>query len=784
MALIVGESIQGRWRASFAWSTDRGGPGLAVRRFRRRFSLEQVPGSFLVYVSADSRYRLWVNGQPVGLGPLKGTLEHYHYECYDLSQNLRAGENVIAAEVRWFGQHTPTSEVHSCRPGFLLQGPEDAAIDTPGGWRVYVDRSVQPDTTAYISNAHNFLGHWERVDGQSYPVGWTENEYADVDWEPVVHVGSADFPGFWGESHPHQVLYPRDVPALIEEPCRFQRTWDHGTVVEHLFGVNPAGWCLAAGAGGEIVLDVGHLTTGYPEFEFEGGVGRTVEIIYGECLTRIDDRRGYPAPRKEVRDDWGFGDVHGYRDTVHLPGGGFRYEPFHWRTFWYVKVVVSAGTEPFTLRDARYRFTTFPQELRAGFDAALPETSKMWEIGWRTLQLCAHETYEDCPYYEQLNYVADSRLQALCSLVLAGQTELPRRTIRLYRDSVRPDGLTHSRVPSTVPQILPYFSLIWILMVEDYWRWVGPSDRGFVRSTLNVVDSVLWFYRERLREDGFVGTIPPWSMVDRAEGWERGEPPAVAAGASTYLTSLYICGLDAAVRLHRQAGDLRDAERWWPLADQLRLAVREGAWNASEGLFLEGPGRTGDQFSQHSQALAILADVATEEQTARILERLTTDARLHRMKFMQSFYLARALEKAGGYAAFGTHVLDLWREALSKNVSTWPEYPDPTRSDCHAWSSWISADFVTCVLGIQPLQPGFEELLIAPHIEVCDFARGSAPTPAGQVHVDWRKDLDAGVVWLEATVPEGMSTLVRLPGLEPVRYPSGGSISLQAEIGG
>jgi hypothetical protein len=415
-------------------------------------------------------------------------------------------------------------------------------------------------------------------------------------------------------------------------------------------------------------------------------------------------------------------------------------------------------------------------------DAGLTDADRMWTIGWRTLQLCAHETYEDCPYYEQLNYVADSRLQALCSMVLAGETALPRRTIRLYRDSIRPDGLVCSRVPSTVPQILPYFSLIWILMVEDYWRWVGPRDRAFVRSTLNVVDSVLWFYRERLRDDEFVGPIPPWSMVDRALGWKGGEPPAVAAGASTYLTSLYVCGLDAAVRLHRQAGEPRDADRWASLADRLRVAVREGAWNESKGLFLEGPGREEDRLSQHSQALAILADVATQEQAARVLERLTSDPSLLRMKFMQSFYLARALEKAGGYGAFGSHVLELWRAAMAKNVSTWPEYPDPTRSDCHAWSSWISADFVTCVLGVQPLKPGFEEILIAPHTEVCDDARGSAPTAVGPVRVSWRRDRAAGVIRLEGRVPEGARAVVKLPGLEPVRYAEGGAFSLVSGI--
>jgi alpha-L-rhamnosidase len=148
------------------------------------------------------------------------------------------------------------------------------------------------------------------------------------------------------------------------------------------------------------------------------------------------------------------------------------------------------------------------------------------------------------------------------------------------------------------------------------------------------------------------------------------------------------------------------------------------------------------------------------------------------MKFMQSYYLARALEKAGGYAAFGTHVLALWREALAKHLSTWPEYPDPTRSDCHAWGSWIAADLITCVLGIQPLRPGFAEIRIAPHTEVGSHARGCAPTPFGNVTVEWHKDRDTGQTRLEATVPEGVPVTVEIPGLEPVRYPEGGAIAL------
>ena len=774
MSLILNHPVTGRWHAAYAWSDERGGLGLTTRYFRRTFAVDDVPTHFIVHVSADSRYRLWVNGIPVGRGPLKGTLEHYFYETYDLSPYLQPGNNLIAAEVRWFGKHAPTSEIHSYRAGFLFQGPAGASLDTPPDWKVWVDHALTPDTTAYIANASNFLGHMERLDGRAYPHGWRALAYDDTAWGSAIYADVADVDDTWGTFHPRQTLVPREIPALLEEPRRFTGMRYHKQEIAHHFGTSPSGWTWEAGQGGEFVLDAGALTTGYPELHFTGGAGRKVSIIYSECAVKIAPGN-YPLNIKAVRDDFDFGDACGYQDTLILPGDEFAYEPFHWRTFWYIKIKVAPGDTPMTIKDVRYRFTTYPQTLKATFASAIPNTPQLWDISWRTLQLCAHETYEDCPYFEQLNYLADTRLQALCSLALTGATTFPKRALRLYRDSVNPNGLVESRVPAVSRQLKPYFALIWTLMLDDYWQYTG--DRAFVRQSLNVMDSILSFWREYVTANGFVGKLPFWHMVDRADGWHHGTPPAVAEGESTYMTSLFAYALDTAVTLHTAAGEPLDAARWRPLADKLRHAVRTQAWSEREGLFLEGPGRLQDTLSQHSQCVAILANVPTPAQTRRILERLTSDARLHRMKFMQSFYLARALEKADGYRAFAPHVLSLWRDAMHKHVTTWPEYPDPTRSDCHAWSSWLAADFITSILGVRPGAPGFTEIHIAPQTAACDWAHGSAPTPHGPVHVDWRKN-EAGNITFTATTPAGVPTVVALFGQAPQRFEDGGKITL------
>ncbi|MBE7465233.1 MAG: alpha-L-rhamnosidase N-terminal domain-containing protein [Planctomycetes bacterium] len=775
MALVLNRPVEGRWRGKFVWSATRGGPRLEVRRFRTRLELSTPPREFLVHVSADSRYRLWVNGTPVGRGPLKGTLEHYFYETYDLAPYLQAGANVLAAEVQWFGLDAPNSEVHSGYAGFLFQGPEGAGVDTPGAWKIQVDEALSADRTSYIANAQGFLGFCEHLDGAKVPQGWREASFDDSGWEAPVVLLEADWPPNWGEFAPLWNLQPREIPALPEAPKRFVRAFQ-GTAAAGLpFGPQPHGWTIPAGQRAELTLDAGGLTTGFPELRFSGGRGAKVTIVYAEAVGQwsTQGKRGRWY-LKQVRDDLASGEVDGYRDTVLLPGGAFVYEPFHWRTFWFVKLIVEAGPEAVTVADCAYRFTAYPQTLQAAFQASDPDLEKLFALSWRTLELCSHETYEDCPYYEQLHYIYDARLEALQGYALANDRELPRRTIRLFRDSMRSDGLVHCRVPSRRRQIIPFFALHWVMTVEEFWRWWGAEERAFVRGNLLAVDGVLHWFREQLREDDFTGPLPFWNPVN---GGGPGLNAAAKLGGSTYMTGLFVWALEAAVRLHEEAGIPDDAARWRKLAARLRLAIRENAWCEREGLFLEAPGAEGPtaaSISQHTQVQAILSGAATAEQTARILKRLTSDPALAQTVTSNTFDLCRALEAAGAYGAFHDPVLKPWREMIAKRMSTLWETDSDGRSDCHAWTSWVAYDFLTCVLGIQPARAGFEEIRIRPLTDGLAHAAGQMPTPKGPVHVSWRRE--GARVRLEAETPAGVPVTVELPGAGSRRFEQGGRI--------
>src|SRR5260370_17118041 len=84
----------------------------------------------------------------------------------------------------------------------------------------------------------------------------------------------------------------------------------------------------------------------------------------------------------------------------------------------------------------------------------------------------------DTPYWERLQYVGDTRIHALIPYTVAGDDRLARQAIQAINDSRLPDGITQSRYPSSLPQYIPTFSLLWVGMVHDFWLY--RNDPEFV----------------------------------------------------------------------------------------------------------------------------------------------------------------------------------------------------------------------------------------------------------------------------------------------------------------
>jgi hypothetical protein len=416
-----------------------------------------------------------------------------------------------------------------------------------------------------------------------------------------------------------------------------------------------------------------------------------------------------------------------------------------------VQLEIETGNEALRIHDLHGIFVGYPFELVARFGSDLPWLASMWEINWRGARLCAWETYVDTPYYEQLQYVGDTRIQALITLYLSNDDRLVRQAIEHFDLSRIPEGITASRYPSDLGQYIPTFSPVWVAMVHDYWMHRDAPD--YVRGFLPGIRSVLGWFERRVDETGLLGAIPWWPYVDWAREWGRGVPPGGAEGHSTVISLQFVYALERAAELEDALGVPGLAGHYRSLAEKVRTAVRSRSWNPARGLFRDTP--DGETYSQQANVMAVLTDAVAPAEQPALMARVLSDATLTQSTYYFSYYQLEALRKAG----LGERYIDQlapWRGMLDLGLTTVPETPEPTRSDSHAWSAHPNYGLLATVLGVSPAEPGFKRVRIAPHLGPLQRAEGRVPHPLGAIVLQLARTQGGGLRG-EVTLPAGLA---------------------------
>ena len=369
---------------------------------------------------------------------------------------------------------------------------------------------------------------------------------------------------------------------------------------------------IPANTTASILIDNGVLTTGYPELDLSGGKAATIRLTYAEALY---DAHGHKGNRNDITGKT----IRGVYDEYIADGAAHRtFAPLVWRTWRYLQIDVHTGDQPLQLNRFHSTFSAFPFVQRARFTSDDPDLAKIWEIGWRTARLDAHDTYMDTPYWERLQYVGDTRLQALISYSNAGDDRLARQAITAINDSRLPDGITLSRYPTSIFQAIPPFSLLWVGMVHDYALY--RDDPAFVREQLAGTRTVLAWFLQHQNANGLVGKLPWWSFVDWTEDFKGGDPPQDANGDSTIITLHLIEALREAAELEAAYGDPVLAQRYRQTAAKSVHAIQTLCWNPQTHLFTDTP--HGNHYSQHTNAMAVWLDVAAPAAQRDIMTRI------------------------------------------------------------------------------------------------------------------------------------------------------------------
>jgi alpha-L-rhamnosidase len=740
------------WNAQWITAPEAPQRDETVLHFKKIIELSERPQHYYVDVSADNQFAFRVNQQRAGNGPSRADLAHWRYETYDLAPLLRPGKNVFAATVWNFGTRSAIAQM-SDRVGFLVHGHGEAerAADTDASWSVEEENgihAVQPQVKGYFA-----ADPGERLDGRVFDWSWDSGMDFGASWQRALPIGrgsirgETDSPDRWQlVSDPLPPMEMKLVPG--------------GKVVRAAQVAMPTGFpeqgfTVPAHVKASILMDNSTLTTGYPVLSASEGRGSTVRMTYAEAL--FDD-----LGQKGNRDLIEGRHIEGVTDEFILGGGASReLTPLSWRAWRYVQIDVEAANEPVRIEGLKTWFSAFPFVQRASFSADDKSLLSIWDIGWRTARLDAHDTYMDTPYWERLQYIGDTRIQALISYAVAGDDRLARQAIEAFNDSRVPDGLTQSRYPSSLVQMIPTFSLLWVGMVHDFWLYRG--DANFVRAQIPGTRAVLGWYLQRQRADGLMGKLPWWPFVDWGRDFDSGMPPQSNDGGSAIITLQFIEALRNAAQLEEDLGNPHVATAYRTAVNHAVEGIRSLCGNNQYGLIADDPSQR--HFSQHANILAVWLDVVPKEKQREVLEKIlsTTDSAFHVTANLPSitaatyyfrFYLSRALVHAG----MGDQYLQLlgpWREMISLGLTTWAESPEPTRSDSHAWSAHPNFDLMTIVAGIRPKAPGFESVVIEPHLGALMRVDADLPTPRGMVEVQFLREANA--VKAQITLPSGMS---------------------------
>ncbi|HEY3328752.1 MAG TPA: alpha-L-rhamnosidase C-terminal domain-containing protein [Capsulimonadaceae bacterium] len=754
------------WPASWIRHPEAVGAAPFVGAYRLSFTIRE-PKTVRFHVTADERYELFLDGVRIGRGSERGDHANWYFESYDVP--FTSGAHTLVARCWWLGDHAPGAQI-TYRPGFLMAAENEPQDVFNTGHAPWVAAKINGYQFTPCGEA---FGTGSKLDVDGSQLTWGVESGEGDDWRSVEVIQPAR--NQYNNNGAMNVwrLAPATLPPMVD--IAFQTG-----IVRHVEvlkstpeqvvdlsstpvvaancdpGRLPAWQSLVTGLGHVVIepyttlraiVDLGDYYCAYPELELTGGDGADVRIDWAEALYLLDAHdKGH---RDEIEGKRFFSD--GVGDRFRHDGNDHRrYTTLWWQAGRYIQFTVTTGKAALTIDTFLLRETRYPLPITAEFDCSDTRINSLVPLATRALEMCAHETYMDCPYYEQLMYVGDTRLEVLTTYALSTDDRLPRKALSLFNSSRDTRGFTASSYPCRNRQVIPPFSLWWVAMVHDYAMW--RDDLAFVRTLLPGVRAVIDAFLGYVNADGLVERPSDWNFVDWVPAWRYGVPPDADSGVSGVLNWHLVYSLELASQLEAIAGYPELAARNSRLANEISAATTAAFFDGPRGLMADDIMHS--KWSEHSQCLALLSGSLPENVRATIAASLPHASGLEKTTIYFSHYLFETYRTIARPDLLMDR-LDLWLNLVDRGFKTTVEAPEPSRSDCHAWGAHPLFHFHASIVGIRPAAPGFREISITPQLGSVQHVRSTFPHPLGPVHIEITKTADeiSGAVSLPVGLP-------------------------------
>ena len=504
------------------------------------------------------------------------------------------------------------------------------------------------------------------------------------------------------------------------------------------------------GADVRILLDFGREVVGYHEFEIDAPAGAIIDNHNFEFIQpdgRFNLAEGMNNSFRYVCREG----VQRYRTLIRR---GFQYSWFSFRNF----------DRPVRVRFIRVLMSTYPQARHGAFACSDAWLDRIWEAGAHSVHCCSEDTYTDCPSYEQTFWVGDARNEALVDFVVNGDMRLSAHSWNIAAQSLDRSPLVESQVPSGWENILTTWSMLWMRWAQEHHQFSG--DEKFARHMVRQLARNIAGIEAHLSGRGLF-TMRSWHLFD----WAPMDTPP--DGEVTHLNALTVLGLRQAATLADNIGETAQAKAWRKLASGIARAINLHLWDEKKRAYtdcIREDGTRSPVYSQQTHTAICIAGVATGERLKRsraIMEKAPRGFVEAGSPFFM-FFVLEGLANEGRYVELVDTVRSYWGKQVGAGATTcWETYHPGaermTRSHCHGWSAAPTFFLSQHVLGVQPLEPGFTTVRVAPQLCGLAWARGRVPTPRGAVGVVWSYDAVAKRFELTVDLPSGAPAVIELP---------------------
>ncbi len=803
--------------------------------FRRELNLAAKPKRATGWISADSRYRLEVNGKRAGWGPAPADPRWPEADPVDLTEHLAAGRNVLGATVLFFGVGDGTWPLG--KPGFLFWLEIEHAdgrvekIVSDAWWKAMLARAWRPGQYKrwYLRALQ------EEFDARLYPYGWSRPDFlTTADWldamqltgspnKPALLAGAYEYMNDIGGGPADCELRPRSIPLLREQVVPIKRlvesyemTWvrpaedyfDFRTPGAYRAKAVPS---AAESAPGQwrVELDGTHAlamtfelaeqVVGWPMFTIEAPAGTTVELLVHE-----GHKAGGPPLLNTHFDSW---------TRFICREGTNTFETFDFESLRWLQLHIRSANGAITIRDVAVRRRQFAWPAEPRVRCTEPALQKLFDANINTLHNCAQETLVDGMARERQQYSGDGGHQLHAVHLAFGETRLPARFLTTFSQGLTKEGFFLDCWPA-------YDRLARLIGRQlDLTPWGPILDHGVGfnfdcwhhHQYTGRLDDLREPYPRLLRFARYLQTIVGSDGLLRVEGLGV---PSVWIDHNAFRQQRHkqcACNLYAAAMLQhalapicRAMGHQPQAEACEAFGKSLQAMAVKRFWSAERGLFVNNlpwlAEDKGIRMCDRSLATAVLYDQCPQRQTKEALRVLADcPAEMGFSYPCNAGWRLWALAKGGRADVIVNDLRTRWAPMTSVIENNTLQEDWVARHDSgQQWSHCAMVPLYLAfhgLMGLKPLAPGFTRLELRPQLADLADLDLTAHTVRGPVRMTATGKPGAREITLE--IPAGCEAELVLPagqetglqqlraepdGLARFKLPAGKTTVLRAKV--